>query len=93
MDTLVLHANLLLKARRSTESDEEYSTRMKRYDEYMRLFRSVIDYEFDVLQAGHSYDILPGESDDEYKARQKRHSEYMEQAKLLSIVRTEYFGY
>lgn len=93
MDTLVLQANMLLKVRRLNESDEEYSYRMKRYDEYLKLFRSVMDYEFDVLQAGHSYDILPGESDDEYNARQKRHHEYVEQAKLLSTLRTKFEVY
>jgi hypothetical protein len=66
---------------------------MKRYEEYKQLFRSVLDYECDILKAGHSYDILPGESDDEFHARQKRHHEYIEQDKLLSTLRTEFNGY
>lgn len=84
---------MFLKVRRLNESDEEYSYRMKRNEDYMQLFRSVMDYEFDVLKNGHSYEILPGESDDEFKARQKRHNEYIEQSKLLSTLRMKYNVY
>jgi hypothetical protein len=63
---------------------------MKQYGEYMQLFNSVLDYECDILKAGHSNDILPGESDEKFHARQERHLEYIKQADLLSTLRIKY---